>query len=273
MAGGKQMKILGISGGVDSCYLLHLHRSEDVVAVTFANGWDSEIAGSNVKKITEKLGIRHETYSCDLDEFHEIQRAFLIASTPHAECPSDIAIKKTLLKAYDEFKAYKILTGSYVREGKPPLDWSLVDGRYLKDVMKKHGRVELKTFPNMSLNDHIRYKRVTDTPLNRIYYDPRKAKEYLKKEYGWEDYGAKHYENIYTKFNQGLRYWKFGIDMRTLETYGDYDLDKPPYPKEEFNELCKKVSLILDIDMDKIMKMPPANWRDYKAYRKLIFWR
>jgi len=273
MVKGGSMKIMGLSGGVDSCYLLHLYRNEDIVAVSFANGWDSEIATSNAKSMTKQLNIPYKIYSSNLEEFHIIQRAFLKASTPHGECPSDLAIKKTLLNAYREYKAESILTGSYVREGKPPLDWSLVDGRYLKDIVKRFEGIKIKTFPNMSLLDHIQYKRVTDTPLNRIYYNPKEVKEYLKTEYGWQDYGTKHYENIYTKFNQGLRYWKFGIDMRTLEMYGEYDLSKPPYPKEEFDKLCIKVGNILDIDMVEIMNAPPVNWRTYKSYRELIFWR
>ena len=89
-------------------------------------------------------------------------------------------------------------------------------------------------------------------------------------EYGWQDYGTKHYENLYTKFNQGLRYWKFGIDMREVEIGADYDLSKPPYSRKEFDLLCEKVGETLDIDMDVVLRSPVNDWRKYNSYRKWI---
>lgn len=268
------MKILGISGGVDSCYLLHLFGDDNVMAVSFVNGWESETAMSNIRKMTDKIDVPHKIYSCDLYEFKLIQRAFLVASTPHGECPSDLAIKKTLLNAKDDFNAEVILTGSNVKEGKPPVDWSLVDGRYLEDIVKRFEGIKILTFPNMSFLDHLRYKRVTKTPLNDLVeYDPKLAKQILKREYGWQDYGTKHYENIYTKFNQLLRYYKFGIDMRELEIGHNYDLKKPPCPYDEFLELGNSVCAKLDIDFNEVLNTPPSDWRKYKSYRKMIFWR
>ena len=58
--------------------------------------------------------------------------------------------------------------------------------------------------------------------------------------------------------------------MRTVEIGHDYDLSKPPYPLEEFNKLSVKVGDALDLDMDKILHDAPANWLDYKSYRKWI---
>ena len=265
--------IVGLSGGVDSCYTLHLMRNlqyMELIAVTFDNGWDNPVATHNAEMMVKSIGIQHRIYSMDLYEFREIQRAFLLSSTPHAECPTDVAIKKSLLNALDEYKADRIVSGSNRLEGNPPAHWSVVDGLYVKDVMKKHGRIKLRTFPNLSLRDHFRFNRFCYKPLNEIAYDPKEARKLLIEEYGWKDYGTKHYESIYTKWNQGLRYFKFGIDMRTIEVDHNYDLSKPPYGLYEFHRMSYDVGKKLDLDMDKIMAMPPRDWKEYKSYRKWI---
>ena len=264
--------ILGLSGGVDSCFALHtaVGMGYDVIAVTFDNGWDTETAIENRANICKKLKVKARNYSCDLYEFREIQRAFLLLSNMHAECPSDLGIKKSLLNAMEEYKADGIITGSVASEGNPPPNWSVVDGLYLKDVMRKHGRINLRTFPNMSLYDHIRYKRKTLNILSTIQYAPSIAKALLKDKYGWQDYGSKHYENTYTKFNQGLRYFKFGNDMRVIEKQHNYILNAPPYTKQEFMCPVEYVCNALDLDSIKIMAMPESNWLKYKSYRKYI---
>jgi len=262
--------VLGLSGGVDSCYALHLAKDLDVVAVAFDNGWDTDVAKENARKICKKLNIEYKVYSCDLREFKEIQRAFLISSTMHAECPSDVAIKKTMLTAMKEFRADIIISGSNKLEGNPPAEWSIVDGLYVKDVVKKHSNIKLKTFPNMTLWDHLRFRNKTWNILDDYNYDPKEAKKLLKKKYDWKDYKVKHHESIYTKFNQGLRYFKFGIDMRTIEINHDYDLTKPPYPYEEFKELGINVCSKLNLSFAKILHDNPRDWKEYKSYRKWI---
>jgi len=271
--------IIGMSGGVDSCFALvvAIEGGLDVAAaVTFDNGWDDPVAGKNADAVCSLYNVPRKTYSCDLNEFHEIQRAFLLGGTMHAECPSDVAIKSSMLRGLKELGADQVITGSNWLEGKPKPDWSVVDGLYVKDVVRKHGRngLKLKTFPNMNLWDHIRFRKkiypiLDDMSRWRAKYEPEKAKELLKMT-GWQDYKVKHHENLYTKFNQLYRFYKFGVDMRTIEIDHSYDLSKPPAPREEFEKLGKWVCGILDLDFKKLMDMPPRNWRDYRSYRKYI---
>ena len=266
----KYKYILGLSGGVDSSFALHVMRNEDIVAVSFDNGWDTDIAKENARKMCLKTGIKHKVYTCDLKEFREIQRAFLLAGTPHGETPTDIAIHKTLLNAMKEFGAEKIITGNTKSEGKIPYGWSCADGWYLKDIVRKFGRVKLKTFPNMSFFDDLKYRKVKWNILDDIDYDPVNAKKFLKKEYGWQDYSTKHYESIYTKFNQGLRYWKYGLDMRRVELKHEYDLTKPPYSKTGFIKLGTEICDKLDLDFDELMDLPTRDWKEFKSYRKWV---
>ena len=277
--------IVGLSGGVDSTYALWQAKNMgyDVLVVTFLNGWETDIATNNIKYACDYLKIKTQFYQCDQDEFHAIQRAFLLASTPDAECPTDIAIKKTLLNAMDEYKADMIITGSNKQtEGRMPEEWSMIDGLYMKDVCRRFG-VVLSTFPNLFLYDAIRYKRHTFNILERgdktKPYNPTESKHLMASLFGWQDYGGKHQENIYTRFVRGLRFYKFGIDPRIIEfhakvkagfmTYDEMmtEMKNPIVSIEQFMEDWELVEQRLNVKRDEIMSLPIKSFRNYRTYR------
>ena len=220
--------IVGISGGTDSSYTLHLTKKLGLraLAVHFDNGWNTDQSVSNVKKITEKLKIDLETYVVDWEEFKDIQISFLKASTPCIEAPSDVAIHAVLFKTAKKEKIKYILGGqSFKTEGTVPREWSYLDGTYINSVHNKFGNGKLKTFPNLSLFEIAYYtfiKGIRNIPfLNYFNYDKLEAKSLLASEYGWVDYGGHHYENNYSKFAFG--YYlpkKFGIDKRKVSLSG-----------------------------------------------------
>src|SRR6185437_10755473 len=75
--------IIGVSGGVDSTYVAYLVKELGLIplAIHFDNGWDSELAVSNIEKTLDKLGIDLYTYVIDWEEFRDLQLSFLKAST------------------------------------------------------------------------------------------------------------------------------------------------------------------------------------------------
>jgi hypothetical protein len=249
--------------------------------VTFDNSWDDPVAAHKRAVILDKTQVAHVTYTVSPAEFYWIQSAMLMASTPHTEAPSDIGIKATLLFFYRKCKADRIVTGSNKAEGKPPVDASLVDGLYVADIVNLFGGDAMqgfKTFLNMNLWDHIQYKRACWNILNEVGYDIPKAHGELA-DIGCQIYKTKHYENIFTRWNQGYRYFKFKIDARRWEENSDgtYDLSRPPYSYDEFLELSKQVSDRLGENVLQYMVHPIEDWRKYKSYRKILnklrFWR
>ena len=53
------------------------------------------------------------------------------------------------------------------------------------------------------------------SPLNYIDYDKKKVKKIIIEEFGWRDYGGKHYESVFTRFYQGyILPTKFKVDKR-----------------------------------------------------------
>src|SRR5262245_5504674 len=61
--------LIGVSGGVDSTYVAYLVKQLGLrpLAVHFDNGWNSELAVSNIEKVLKKLDIDLHTYVVDWD--------------------------------------------------------------------------------------------------------------------------------------------------------------------------------------------------------------
>ena len=139
--------IIGVSGGIDSTYTAYLVKKLGLrpLAVHLDNGWNSELAVSNIEKTLKNLDIDLYTIVLDWEEFKDIQKAFLLASTPDAEVPSDHAIFATLYKLASKYKIKHLIIGSNIKtEGFLPLTWSYghYDWNYIKAIHKKFGTIK-----------------------------------------------------------------------------------------------------------------------------------
>ena len=216
--------IVGVSGGTDSCYLLYLAKRHGLrpLAVNLDNGFSSKAAVENIKKVTNALKIDLETFVIDYEEVKAVLRAYIKASLPWIDGPTDLAIKAALYKTAEREGVKYIYNGSDFRsEGKQPSEWTYSDAKQLKYLLKKFEAIKLKSFPYYTIFQFIRFGFLRKIKMLRPYYyldyEKRKAQEFLKNEYGWEYYGGHHYENIFTRF--AISYWlpeKFGIDKRII---------------------------------------------------------
>lgn len=216
--------VIGLSGGVDSTYAAYLAKQLGLrpLAVHLDNGWNSEIAVRNIENIVKKLGFDLETIVLDWEEFRHLQVAFLHASTPDSEIPTDHAIVAALYQTAVRHGVRWIVDGSnVVTEMMVPPVWSHghYDWRYIRHINKRFGGLPLRTFPHFSfwgLRYYTHVKRIVQLRLlEYVPYNKLAAMEVMKTELGWEYYGAKHYESIYTRFFQGyILPVKFGFDKR-----------------------------------------------------------
>jgi N-acetyl sugar amidotransferase len=286
--------VIGVSGGTDSTYQLYLAKQLGLrpLVVHFDNGWDTEIAVSNIKNTTEILGFPLYTYVVDWEEFRDLQVAFLKASTPDSEIPTDIGIKATLYRAAAENNIRYVVNGhSFRTEGKVPVMWSYGDGRYIKSVHKKFASRKFKSFPNFTIWDLIKYSYIKKIKQVRLlYYFPyhkNKVRELLKKELKWRDYGGHHFESVYTRFYQGyLLPKKFGIDKRRREfsalirsaqlerTAALNELNHtPPLSEEMAKRDCLYVMeklCLTEREFNDILDAQPRTFMDYPNYFHLI---
>lgn len=280
--------VIGISGGVDSCYAAYVLKRLGLrlLAVHMDNGWNSDTAVKNIKRVAQLLGIDYQSYVVDWEEFRDLQLAFLRASVPEIETPTDMAIPGALHEAAAEHGIrYVISGGNYVTEGILPAAWhyNAKDLRFLKAVHRRFGTGKLRTFPTFGYLDEAYYKLVKGIrilyPLNHVPYSKSAAMKLLQDELGWQDYGGKHYESRITGFVQSyVLPVKFDIDYRkaTLSTQicaGEVtrdealeELKKPSYDgarvAKEKEYIAKKFELTL-AELEEILASPPKSYRDY----------
>ena len=223
---GKQYDcIVGVSGGRDSTYTLFkaVELGLRPLAVHFDNGWNSEIAVTNIKNAITKLGVDLHTVVADWEEFKDLQLAFLRASVSDGEVPTDYVIYSVLWQAAAaEGVKYVIEGHSFRTEGTSPISWSYMDGRYIRNVHRRYGKGKITSFPIMSLSKFLYYTFVRRIKVFRILefmdYRQKEVGEIMKRELDWKYYGGHHHESTYTYFFQSyLLPKKFNIDKRKTE--------------------------------------------------------
>lgn len=281
--------IIGISGGTDSCYLLHLAKENGLrpLAVNLDNGWNSDIAVKNIKKMTTALNIDLETYVVDYEEIKDLIKCYMKAGLPWIDMPTDLAIKSILYKMAAREGVKYILRGNDFRsEGSQPTAWTYGDGRQLNALHKKFGKVRLKTHPNYTLTNLLYFgiirKIKSIYPFYYLDYNKNEAQKFLAEKYGWEYYGGHHYENIFTRFV--MSYWlyeKFGIDKRKITLSAQVlsgeisrnkavdEIAKLPYDKETEQSMIEYVCKKLDLkrqDFDVLFTSPNKSYKDYPSY-------
>ena len=217
--------IVGVSGGRDSTYTLLLAKRLGLrpLAVHFDNGWNSDIAVSNIRKATNRLGIDLHTVVADWEEFKDLQRAFLLASVPDADIPTDYAIYSVLYETAAREGISHILNGhSFRTEGTSPISWTYMDGRYFRNVHRKFGRGVVRSFRVLTMPRLLYYsfvRRIREVRLlEYVDYNKQTVDAELTRAVDWQYYGGHHHENLFTRFFQSyLLPTKFGIDKRKTE--------------------------------------------------------
>ena len=216
--------VLGLSGGVDSSYLAHVAVELGLrpLIVHFDNGWNSELAVSNIESLVKGLKLDLHTFVMDWPEFRDLQRAYFKASVVDLEVPTDHMILGALYRIALQYKLEFLLSGTNVAtESILPRRWyySKFDLKNLRDIHRKFGSLPLRKLPALGFWQMTYYNQVRGinsvSLLDLIEYNKSEAKALLKERYGWRDYGGKHYESVFTRFYQGyILPSKFNIDKR-----------------------------------------------------------
>lgn len=257
--------IIGISGGVDSAYAMHLAVQEGLrpLAVHMDNNWNSELAANNIKNIVTELNVDLYTHVINWPEYKGLMQAFFDADVLDIELLYDNALLGVNFTQARKYGIKYILSGgNSATEGMAmPKGWNWLkwDKRNIRALGKKGG-VKLKTFPAVGFIDHILinflYRTKWVTYLDFYDYQKDDALDLLESKYGYKRYPYKHYESIFTRFYQGyILPQKFQIDKRklhlaTLVMSDQMDreealklLENSPYPSEDELRRDKKYFL------------------------------
>ena len=284
--------MIGVSGGVDSTFVAWQVRELGLrpLAVHLDNGWDTEIAVSNISTALQRLNIDLHTEVLDWEEFRDIQLAFLRASVPDAEVPSDHAIFACLYRTATQFGVRHVITGLNIRtETHLPSAWSRghFDFGYIKSVQARFGSRPIRTFPHYSFIEYVTgFARTHETlnVLDYVDYSKSAALVRLQAELGWRDYGGKHCESVYTRWYQGVYLpRKFGYDKRRSHLSSRIcsgevtrqqalaDIERPPYDavlqEEDCNYVAKKLGISRG-ELDRLIAEPARRFEEFDSYEK-----
>jgi len=286
--GNKFDCVVGVSGGCDSSYVLYQAKRLGLrpLAVHFDNTWNSTTATENIRNVLKALDVELYTYVVDNEEYDDIYRAFLEAGVPDLEAPTDIGLAAVIYKAAAKYGIQYTLEGhSFRTEGVSPLGWLYMDGKYIQSVHRRHGKLPMKTFPNLWLSSFLYWTAVKHIrkirPLYYLDFHKEEAKSLLTKELGWKWYGGHHLENRFTAFYHSYfipRRW--GADFRVLgyaglvrcgqmsREEGLARLAEPPYLEPDLLIYVKKRLGYSDSEFERVMTLPKRSYRDYETYRK-----
>lgn len=287
---GKQYDcVIGVSGGTDSSYMLHMAVKEwglRPLAVHYDNTWNTAIATENIRKVLGKLNVDLYTHVVDNKESDDIFKAFFKAGVPELDGATDIALAETLYRGASKYGVKYVLEGhSFMAEGVSPLGSAYVDGGYIKDIHSKFGKLKMKTFPNMTFGRFLKWvilKRIKKVrPLWYIPYSKQEARRLLEKEYGWQYYGGHHLENRMTAFNHSVYFpEKFDIDQRNNTLSANIraglmtqykalkEYATPPVVEPELVAYFKKRLKLSDKEYNEVMNGDRKFFYDYNTYKK-----
>lgn len=289
---GKDKKydcVIGVSGGTDSSYLVYLAKEIyglRPLAVHLDNTFNTSIATENIKKVLSSLNVDLYTHVVNKKEAEDIYRSFLKASVIDFDVLVDIGIPQVLYSTAKKFGLkYQIEGHSFIEESISPLNAMYADGMYLKSVHKKFGNYKLKTTPNMTLFDFLKwvalYRIEKIRPFWYISYSKEEAKKILKEKFDWKDYGGHHLENRITAFQHSvLGPQKFGLDTRANSLAASVrngkisresaliKLDSAPHLENGLIDYILGRLGITNDEYDRIMNEKPKSWEDYKTYKK-----
>jgi N-acetyl sugar amidotransferase len=283
--------ILGMSGGADSSYLLHLVVKEfglRPLVFHVDGGWNSDIAVSNIKVMVDKLGLDLYTEVINWEDMKEFQLGYFRSGLPNIDVPQDHAFVATLYNFADKYGIKYILNGGNISTEcvRNPLDWLYygTDMLQLNYIRKKFVNSRLENYPFSSVFRHklyLRYVRGVKVikPLDSMPYIKQDAMNFLQSEYGWRPYPQKHFESRFTKFYEG--YWlpkRFGFDTRKVQYSSliltgqmtrNVALEKLALPalsdedvRKDFQFIAKKLQVDI-AELTGFLEMPLKSHRDY----------
>ena len=290
--------IVGLSGGIDSCYTLVkvVESGLRPLAVHMDNGWNSELAQNNIGNLVRSLNVDLFTYVIDWEEYKKMMKSFFDSDVIDIELLMDNAMLAVNYQQASYHNIKYILAGTNTAsEGMampPNMNWFKYDKKNILDIISTFGNNQIKTYPIIGTFDLVRFilfKKIKWISfLDYFKYNKFEATKILTEKYNFKPYTYKHYESIFTRFYQGyILPKKFGIDKRILhlstliisDQISRNDAIKQlensdPYPSEEMLKEDKDYFLAkmdwTNENLNEYIKRPEKKHNSYKS-EKFIF--
>lgn len=291
--------IIGLSGGLDSSYAAYIAVTKMGLKPLLFHvdaGWNTSQAVENIEKLVDGLGLDLYTEVVNWEEIKHLQLAFLKSGIPDQDLVQDAAFFGGLYKFARQNKINHIITGSNFSTEccREPEEWGGylgIDVHLFKDIWRKFGTGELKTFPLLdTFITKIWYQKILGMkvhyPLNFLPYIKVKAEKELSEKFGWKSFKHKHHESRFTRFYED--FWlprRFGFEKRrahfsSLIMTGQMKredalerISKPEMSEHFISQEFEFIANKLDIsksELKRLFNMPKKSYLDYKNKRWLI---
>lgn len=280
--------IIGVSGGTDSSFILHLTKKWGLrpLAVHYDNTWNSAISTENIRKVLSKLDIDLYTHVVDNQEVDDIFKSFFLADVLEIDASTDLALAEVMYRAAWKYKVKYVLEGhSFLTEGISPISKNYFDGKYIRSVHKIFGQKKMNTYPLMTISRFLFWtifaKIQKIRPLWYIDYNKEDAREFLEKTYDWQYYGGHHLENRMSAYAHSVYLpSKFNTDMRNntlsalvrsgriTQKFALEEYDKPPIIEKGLVEYFKKRLKLSSEEYELIMGRKARSWIEFPTYKK-----
>jgi N-acetyl sugar amidotransferase len=290
--------LLGLSGGVDSSYMLHVMVKEfglRPLVFHVDGGWNSELSVHNIHVLIDRLGLDLYTEVINWEEMRDFQLAWFKSGVPHLDIPQDHAFIAVLYKFAERYGIKTILNGGNIATEcvAMPLQYYYwgTDMKHIQDVIRRFGTVPMRTYPFSSVYRHKLYLRYLKgvqvfKPLNYMPYSKQMAVDLLQREYGWKPYPQKHFESRFTRFYEG--YWlptRFGFDVRRCQLSSLIltsqlsreealkELERAPYDEDAALQDFEYVATKLRITPEELRgyhEMPKRYFYDYRNQSRIL---
>ena len=291
--------IIGLSGGLDSSYAAYVAKEKMGLRPLLFHvdaGWNTDQAVGNIEKLVDGLGLDLYTEVINWEEMKDLQLAFLRSQISDQDLPQDGAFFSALYKFARKYRIQYVITGANFSTEccREPEEWGGypgIDKTLFKDIHRRFGKRELKTFPLVDIFVYkVLYQKLLGMtvvkPLNLVPYIKKDAEVELERRFGWQKFQHKHHESRFTRFYED--YWmprKFGFHKRrahfsslimTGQMTRDEALERLSRPemdehflKQEFEYVANKLGLTV-AELQEIFEGENKTCRDYKNKRWAI---
>ena len=152
--GRKYDCIVGVSGGTDSMYMVHLAKTVwglRPLAVHYDNTWNTATATQNIRRVLSALDVDLYTHVIDNKESDDIFAAFFRAGVAEIEAATDLALAEVMNRAAFKYGVHYVLEGhSFVTEGITPVGRNYFDGQYVRSIHRRYGKRRMRSYPLMT---------------------------------------------------------------------------------------------------------------------------
>lgn len=283
--------MVGVSGGLDSSYVLYLGYTYGLrmLGVHIDDGLDTDIANMNIQNIINRTKVELVVVKPpNLNQYKDLIRSFFLARVSNVAMPQDNIIASA---SNDTAKKYRVLYnlsgGNFALECilERSTGVNALDTKHILAIHKMFGRGSINTLRLATFFEeyiHGRYLSKTSKvlPLNFIDYNLKKVLQELAAFCDYQYYGGKHHESILTRFLQcyylpmKYRFDKRKSHLSSMIVSGQMtraealaELAKDPYQNEQlknddFNFLADYLAMTRK-EFDDLMALPARDHYDY----------